>query len=440
MTSIRRQLLLWLLTAVLLAGVAASGATFYQAREEADRLFDYHLRQIALSLTDAPFEDADILGTLDQEAEFDFVIQVWDADGVRLYYSRPHTPIQQRTSPGYTMVTTPEGVWRVYTAAERGLIVQVAQPRKVRSRLAAELALRTLTPLLLMLPALGALIWLIVGRGLGPLERLSRDVASRNPDALAPVSEAALPTELKPLAHALNELLVRLGMAMQTQRQFVADAAHELRTPLTAVQLQVQLAQRSRSDEERTVAFANLEAGLRRATHLVRQLLTLARQEPEAAGEPPVPVDLSALAAQVVGEHALLATTRGIDLGLVRSDQVTVLGHPAGLRTLLANLVDNAIRYTPGGGQVDVAVLHEGGGTTLVVRDTGPGIPAAERERVFDRFYRRDGTHVEGSGLGLAIVKAIAERHGATITLDDGPGGRGLVVRVAFPTAPPPAG
>lgn len=437
MTSVRRQLLLWLLAAVLLAGLAASGGTFHQARQEADRLFDYHLRQLALSLTDAPFEEADILGTLDEEAEFDFVIQVWDAEGVRLYSSRPHTPLRERTQPGYGMVTTQEGVWRVYTAQERGLIVQVAQPRRVRNRLAAGLALRTLTPLLLMLPILGGVIWLIVGRGLGPLDRLSREVASRNPDALTPVSEAALPTELKPLGHALNELLARLGLAMQTQREFVADAAHELRTPLTALQLQVQLARRARSDEERQAAFADLEAGLKRATHLVQQLLTLARQEPEAADEPPRTVDLAALAAQVVGEYAPLAATRRIDLGLAHADAVSVFGHDASLRALLANLVDNAVRYTPGGGQVDVTVRHDGDRAVLAVRDTGPGVPAEERERVFDRFYRREGTGVDGSGLGLAIVKAIAERHGATIALEDGPGGKGLVVRISLPAIRP---
>ncbi|HEY7761083.1 MAG TPA: ATP-binding protein [Burkholderiales bacterium] len=433
MTSVRRQLLLWLLAAMLLAGVAASGATFYQARREADRLFDYHLRQLALSLTDAPFEEADIRGTLDEEAEFDFVIQVWDTEGVRLYFSRPHTPLRERTQPGYGVVTTTEGVWRVYTAQKRGLTVQVAQPRNVRNRLAAGLALRTLMPLLLMLPILGGLIWLIVGRGLSPLDRLSREVAARNPDALTPVSETALPTELRPLGHALNELLARLGFAMQTQREFVADAAHELRTPLTALQLQVQLARRARNDEERATAFTNLEAGLKRATHLVQQLLTLARQEPEAADEPPVAVDFAALAAQVVGEYATLAARRGIDLGLAHADAASVFGHESSLRALLANLVDNAIRYTPAGGQVDVALRRAGDRAVLTVRDTGPGIPAEERDRVFDRFYRRESGGVDGSGLGLAIVKAIAERHAATIALEDGPDANGLVVRISLP-------
>jgi two-component system OmpR family sensor kinase len=224
---------------------------------------------------------------------------------------------------------------------------------------------------------------------------------------------------------------------MQTQREFVADAAHELRTPLTALQLQVQLARRARSDEERQAAFADLEAGLKRATHLVQQLLTLARQEPEAADEPPRTVDLAALAAQVVGEYAPLAATRGIDLGLAHADAVSVFGHDASLRALLANLVDNAVRYTPGGGQVDVTVRHDGDRAVLAVRDTGPGVPAEERERVFDRFYRREGTGVDGSGLGLAIVKAIAERHGATIALEDGPGGKGLVVRISLPAIRP---
>jgi two-component system OmpR family sensor kinase len=150
-------------------------------------------------------------------------------------------------------------------------------------------------------------------------------------------------------------------------------------------------------------------------------------------------VDLAALAAQVVGEHAMLAATRGIDLGLVHADAASVSGDADGLRTLLANLVDNAIRYTPGGGQVDVSLRREGERTVLTVRDTGPGIPPEERERVFDRFYRREGSGVEGSGLGLAIVKAIAQRHGAAIALESGAGGKGLVVRVSFAATAPPA-
>jgi two-component system OmpR family sensor kinase len=240
---------------------------------------------------------------------------------------------------------------------------------------------------------------------------------------------------VRPLLEEINRLLARLAAALDAQRAFVADAAHELRTPLTTLSLQVQLAERAGSATERDAAFAQLRRGLKRANRLIEQLLTLARREIGVVEHASVPLDLLALAQEVVAERAAVATTQGIDLGVVGETAVTVHGDWNALYTLLGNLVDNALHYTPRGGRVDVEPrLQTGSGAALLqVRDTGPGIPAEERERVFARFYRRPGSGGTGSGLGLAIVSSIAAHHGATIQLADPEEGPGLVVTVTFP-------
>jgi two-component system OmpR family sensor kinase len=283
----------------------------------------------------------------------------------------------------------------------------------------------------MLIPVLGIAILLIVRRGLKPLKRIAAEVDARNAGALEPVRESPVPEEVQPLVQALNSLLERLDHALAAQRAFVADAAHELRTPLTAIALQTQLLARAQGEAERAEALQKLQAGVERGSHLVQQLLTLARQEPAAAERVFVPVDLAALARTVITERTALALERGIDLGLPRAEAVTVSGNAEALQALLGNLVDNALRYTPAGGKVDVEVYAAAGTPLLAVADAGPGIPAAERERVFDRFYRVPGSHATGTGLGLAIVKSIAEIHGARVELKDAEGG-GLRVEVGF--------
>ncbi|TCO83631.1 two-component system OmpR family sensor kinase [Plasticicumulans lactativorans] len=432
MNSIRRRLLLGLLAGLVLAGIAATLGVYFQAREEANALFDYQLRQMAASFPSGVL-------VLPQAGEpgagEDVVIQMWNRSGVRLYLSRPGVRLPPRAELGYTTLVTEDGHWRVYSAFVRDNLVQVAQPLAVRQELAAALALRSAAPLALLLPLLGGLVWWVVGRGLRPLARVTQALSRRSAVALQPLSEAGLPSEVRPLVQALNELLGRLDHALAAQRAFIADAAHELRTPLTAVRLQAQLAERASGDAERARAFVALRSGLDRATHLVAQLLTLARNDPGVAERPLVPTALLPIAERVLAEQAPIAAAAGIDLGLARADAVSVAGDAEALRTLLGNLVDNAIRYTPAGGHVDVDVGSEAGVARLVVQDDGPGIPAAERERVCDRFYRREDSPGAGSGLGLAIVRSIAERHGATLALDAGPDGRGLRVTLRFPPA-----
>jgi two-component system OmpR family sensor kinase len=265
----------------------------------------------------------------------------------------------------------------------------------------------------------------------------------RRVDALDPLPDERLPDEVRPLVGALNDLLTRLAAALEHERAFMADAAHELRTPLTALHLQMEMLVRAGSEAERAAAMQTLSAGVQRTIRLVEQLLALARQQPRA--EPArVRAALDDLAREVVAELVPLADAKSIDLGISSSQPAFVHGDPDALRTLLRNLVDNAVRYTPSGGRVDVSVEHseqpDQAGTSerraeFRVVDNGPGIPPQERTRVFDRFYRRPGTSPPGSGLGMAIVKAIADTLGAVVTLDSGPDGRGLAVSVSFPPA-----
>jgi two-component system OmpR family sensor kinase len=441
MSSLRGRLLVWLLGGVLLVGAAGGWFVYRNALVEADVFFDYQLRQTALLLSDQPVEyllNPDIPQT---SAEYDFVVQVWTLDGLRVYLSRPHAVLPTVTRLGFSTAETSEGRWRVFGAQAPTKVIQVAQPMRVRERQAVDLALRTLTPFVLLMPILALFIWFAVGHALEPLQRLTLLVKSRKVIALDPLPDAHLPGEVQPLVAALNDLLGRLGAALERERGFLADAAHELRTPLTALHLQVGAVARATDDAERVDAMERLSAGVQRAIRLVEQLLSLARQEPRA-DVAPTRLRLDELVRDVVAEMVPLADARKIDLGISASQPTHVLGDADALRTLARTLVDNAVRYTPTDGSVDLSVLetsnaghNEDRRAVLRVVDTGPGIPPNERRRVFDRFYRPPGTYPPGSGLGMAIVKAVADAHGASIVLDTGADGRGLAVTVTFPSA-----
>lgn len=431
MNSIRRKLLLALIGAMSTVILLGALATYSAAREQVNAIFDYHLEQIALSLRDQTFRRPPEV--LSGEKDFDFVIRVWDNQGLSIYYSQPHRDLPEIARLGYATEDSSEGAWRVFALQSHGETIAVAQPMRVRAKLAAAAAWHTLLPFIALLPLLAVLIWLVVSRELRPLTALARSVSMRTASALEPISEQGIPEESLPLVLSLNGLLARLRAAIQTQRDFIADAAHELRTPLTALQLQTQLLERAGTADERAAALRDLKQGLARSIHMVQQLLTLARQEPGAAGQPLTTIVLADLLQQVVGEHASLAAAKEIDLGLaINAPDLRVLGDRDALRTLLANLVGNAVRYTPPGGRIDVGGGRLADQVYLEVADNGPGIPAGERERVFDRFYRHSHEDSPGSGLGLAIVKTIAERHAASIELADH-GAHGLRVRVIFP-------
>jgi len=441
MFSIRRVLLGWLLMGLVAIAVLVSAATYVAARKEAGDLLDLQLKQLAYStriddLIRGRQPDFGPRGSAHSpDGVTELVTQIWDRSGVLVYWSQPGMGLPVPATEGYSTVRHEGRDWRVYTLVQGTHALQVAQAQDERDAIATKTAIRTLAPFIAFLPLFGLMIWLGVGRGLAPLRTMSQAVARRRPDAMAPIAERGLPQELKPLAASLNDLLARLDAALGAQRRFTADAAHELRTPLTALKLQLDLARRATDPAARAAAFDDLDAGMGRAAHLVDQLLTLARVEPESLAARTTDVDLVELAKEAIVARAPVAADKGVDLGLARAQPAHVRGEPASLAILMANLIDNALRYTPAGGRVDVAV--DGGPEPVFsVADTGPGIPPDERERVFDRFYRGAAAADAGSGLGLSIVRRIADAHHARLRLDTPPGGSGLLVEVRFPAPP----
>jgi len=435
MRSIRLQLLVWLTATILIAAAIEAAVSYRLALREADELFDYHIRQLALSLHDQVFASDELAQGTVSDHSYDFAIRIC-ADGARVYRSQRHTGLPEHATLGFSDTRTTEGEWRVYGVQLGGRTIQVAQPMKVRRAMAVSLALRMLAPLAIVGPLLVLVAWLAVTRALRPLEHVAAEVRARDASALGALPDRELPDEIAPLVRALNELLRRLAAAIGAQRAFVADAAHELRSPLTALKLHLQLLGRARDEAARRAATEQLGARVDRATHLVEQLLTLARNESSVAvADGCADLRLDEIAREVVAELAPLAATRRVDLGFGTAEVAAIRGEAEALHVLARNLVDNAVRYTPEGGRVDVSVARRGERFVLEVADTGPGIPVAERERVFDRFYRRPGTELGGTGLGLAIVKAIAERHAAAVRLVGGPGGRLLAI-VEFPARP----
>ena len=431
--SLRGRLLWFLLAAITMAAVAQAMIAYSSALNDADQIFDYHMQQMAMSLRSrAPMAATGTPGAED-DGNDDMVVQVWTPDGIQVFRSLSRTELPQRAVLGFSNVRVNGTTYRVFSVQTNAQTVQIAQDMRVRQRMAGTLALRTVGPIALMAPVLMLVVWWVVSGSLAPVQRVRRQVASRQADDLSPVSEADLPDEVRPLVQELNLLFGRVRTAFEAQQHFVADAAHELRTPLAALKLQVLSLERADDPQARAVAVGRLTAGIERATRLIEQLLVLARQEANEARLEPV--NLTELAKRTLGDLAGAAGLRQIDLGLEHADEAVVKGQGEALLILVRNLVDNAIKYTPTGGTVDLSVRHNGKGPQLVVEDSGPGISPEERERVFNRFYRVPGTEANGSGLGLAIIKSITERHGATLALDQSERLGGLKVTVSFPAS-----
>ena len=430
MNSLRARLLLAVLGLLALAVLLVGSIAYRNVRAQTEALFDYHLRQMALSLRDqgeiAPAQASALV-----DEQLDFVVQVWTSDGRAIYATRRHEALPQRAQLGFADVRVGAQVWRSFSVAMPARVIQVSQPLAIRRQLAADAAWRAVLPLLLIAPFMAAAAWWLTALALRPLQRVAADVRQRDAQSLAPLPAAGLPDEVAPLVAALNALLQRLGQSLEAQRAFVADAAHELRSPLTALKLQLQLLRRAGGDTERAAAAEALGAGIERAARLVEQLLALARSEPGAAAAEPQRLDLSELVRQAVADTVPLALARDTRFTLLADAPVTMDGDRTALALLARNLADNAVRYAPHGASVEVRVAQPDGVPTLQVDDSGPGIPAAERERVFDRFYRRGAGDEPGSGLGLAIVRSVAQRHGATVALNDSPLG-GLRVTLRF--------
>lgn len=399
-------------------GVCAAATSYLLARNEASDFLNNQLRQIALYVSDTPSGPAaGLVSEEPHDPEDDFVIQVWDAAGRPLRQSHPSIDIPRQQATGFADISTTHDNWRVYTLATPNRTVQISQEMSVRQELAANAALQAALPIAILIPlALLTLSW-IINRIVARLNRLAVAVASRDTAAEDPVPIDDVPAEVIPFVSAINQLLTRLRALLERQRRFISDAAHELRTPLSALQIQIDNLRHDDRDGRFAQRLAELEAGIGRASSLVSKLLRLARYDAREAAPTPRPIDLVQLALDTVARLTPLAESRSIDLGITRRDEAIAIGALADFEIILGNLVENAVRYTPLGGTVDVAVEVAGQEARVEVRDTGPGIAEEDMPRIFERFFRARPQDTEGSGLGLAIAKAAAERQGVRLAL-----------------------
>ena len=433
--SLRGRLLRLLLIAVALAALMQGAIAYYAAIHEADEIFDYHMQQIALAMRGTARSSAQSVEHTDEEPNFDFVIQVWASDGAPVFASTPRAGLPRQAGPGFSDVRANGTDYRVFSMHTPTQTIQVSQDMAARQELAGSLVLRIVGPVMLLAPILMLALWWVVTQSTIPLALARQQISRRAADELSPLTAPGLPDEVRPLVDEINLLFARLAEAFDAQRDFVADAAHELRSPLAALRLQVQSVQRATDTEARAVSAQRLIAGIGRMARLVDQMLVLARQDAAADPTGGAPVDLRAVATQAIGDVLPAAQERRIDLWIVEAETISVAGETEGLRILFRNLLENAIKYTPEGGTVDVAIRVQQGRPLVEIADSGPGIHGEERDRAFDRFYRVAGATAVGSGLGLAIAQSIARRHHATITLGTSHHLGGLLVTVRFPAS-----
>ncbi len=445
MRSIERSVLAWVLGALTFGILAVMLVTYLVTLDEMNEVFDDDLKHVAESLGGyhhvgvalSAAAEARLPDRTDVPDSTEIVTATWTREGTMVYSSDPRVHMPFLRTEALTRLDVGNEPWVVYTDVSPNGIAQAAQRLAARQDAALEAVSKVVVPIVAMALFVGVLVVFALRRGLRPLDQAARDVAARSAVSLAPMPTEGIPQEIFPLVHAINVLMEKLADSLSLQRRFLADAAHELRTPVTALRLQVQLLERAADESSRSEAIAELDRGVKRSAHLVEQLMQIARSEPDAQPVRIESIELDALVRTVVGSMSAQAEDKHIDLGAQVHEEVRVDGDMQTLTVLLNNLVENALRYTPAGGTVDVGARWRDRHAELFVADNGPGIPASEHFRVFDRFYRgaqqaTRATGAGGSGLGLAIVRAIAERHGAQVSLHTPAMGHGLEVRVAF--------
>ena len=436
MCSIRRALMLWLVPAFLVVGATAAGLSYWTYCEMVSTFMDDQMEQLAhaSAATDnmrPPQQSADRVFKWGG-----YVVQTYGSDGKLLVTSWPELTAPLQAKSGFHDLEHQGSSWRAFVVPAQqpgGRTVQVLQSGAFRYKLAAERAGAAVAPVLVLLPLCLLILWGVARAMSRALQDIGRQAAQQDEHTIAELPLAHVPQEIVPLVASFNTLLRRLRDAFATQRHFVQDAAHELRTPIAAIGLQLENLRCDMTCNEARDRFAQLESGVRRAQRLVDQLLRLSRQEAAGADGPGM-VDLRAQLRESMNTLITLADQRHIDLGVVGPEAAgpafTLRCVPGDLRSVLDNLIENALRYTPEGGVVDVRLLQDHGRVALEVVDTGPGIPQEMLPRVFDRFFRVPGTGANGSGLGLSIAQAAAQRCGLSLTLRNRDDRSGLIARV----------
>jgi two-component system, OmpR family, sensor kinase len=429
--SLRARLFVGMTVVIVLAGCAGGAFAYFWAYDEAIEMQDSILIQIASLVKGGGFDSGQPLRGVDEDAEV-VVIELGTAprgspedrqlfslqDGLRL--------AQRGGQPIRVLLRT----------RSDGSRFAVAQRTAIRDEIARELALRTLVPIAALVPCLMLITALVIAGSLRPVVRLARDLDTRRADDVSELPAAGTPSELHPFIASINGLLERMKSMLEQQRRFIADAAHELRTPITALSLQAENLEPVPLSAEARDRLAALRNGMRRTQHLLEQLLALAEQDAGLPGTAE-PVALDRVAKEVVADLLPEAARRSVDLGFALVEPVLAFGQPVMFGTALRNLVENAVRFTPGGGHVDIGVYREGRDAVLQIEDTGPGIAQADLDRIFEPFFRGSRPAEDGTGLGLSIVKRIVERlHGSVVIENRSDGGQtGLRATIRLPAA-----
>ena len=433
MSSIRRRLLFVLLTVMTLGWLVMAITGYLAAKREVGELFDAQLAQSARVLHALIDDQLDEKNKFNRPGgrirlDYDQPGHLYESRVAFRVLSRERDVLLQSDSFPETQPTTLNlgfndfkdngDQWRYFVLydPDHGITMEVTQHYQPRDELITDIARQSLLPFIIMLPVMTILIWVGIGRGMRPLRATANDISSRTPANLQPIDDSHIPQEIQPLINALNKLFERLMYAMESERRFTMDAAHELRTPLAAIKTQAQVALRSTDDGERQLAIKQIVSGVDRATHLVRQLLALARVDPDASVQEYEKLDLAVLLNKVVADMTVAADSKQISVNITAdTNSALILGQYQLLDVLIRNLLDNAIRYTPPRGEVNCRVDVSNTHARLTVSDNGPGVSEHSMERIFDRFHRGISTSENGSGLGLSIVKRIAELHDASI-------------------------
>lgn len=442
--SLRRTLLALLLGLTLLLWGVSMLIVYLDAEQESAELFDQSLSETAhllLSLADHEMQEHAagtplVMATQENRNHQQYLLfQIWSSDQRILYRNAgaPETGFAAPGATGYSWIARDGQQWRVYAGwnSSRRLQIQLAEPSTHRKEISARFALKSIGFALLAVTIAAVAIWWSVNQVFRVLQASADEVALRTPNDLAEVSLDGAPDELAPLLLAINRLFGRVRATLEHEQRFTADAAHELRTPLAAIKTSLQVIERARNDGEREEFVKSLGLSVNRATRLVDQLMTLARLDPQQHSAQLAQHDLARLLAGQMTSWDTIATQHHHTL-LTDFAPASCRVNGELLLILVRNLLDNAFRHTPPGGNVVLACSADAAGAWLSVSDSGPGIAPAMRARVFERFFRLANADRPGSGLGLSIVRRIADVHGATVLLSDGPGGVGLVVKVCF--------
>lgn len=450
--SIRLRLIIFLVGMLIIAWGGIAASSIYSARKEVQELFDAHLAQSArvlYSLIQHEMSESSVEGENIQPIDMNLSapghlyegkisFRVRDKDGKSWFVTQnaPELVINNDIN-GFANIQDDNQRWRVFIMRDYVLnfSIEVAQSYQIRNELIMEITRQVIWPFIILVPLLMFMIWISVGRSLRPLQAVADEVQHRNPQNLEEIDLTNVPAEVLPLFISLNDLLVRLKKALSNERGFTSDAAHELRTPLAGIKAQAQVALRASNETEKNTALRHIILGIDNTTHLVRQMLMLARLDPDIPNRKFKPQDLSSILTEVAADVASLAVEKGVELEVREADgKMMVEGRAEALSVLIRNLLDNAVRYTPSGGWVKAGISRSPDGLVLKVSDSGPGIAEQDKDRIFDRFYRGLGTGQTGSGLGLSIVQRVVDLHNAKIEFQTGSGkGKGVMVKVTFP-------